>query len=90
MPLIAFQNGDVSADESTNSLLSGAVEAPWNLFPSYSATDDIYLEDARLFLTSVCTRDGEQLDSCNAICGEAEALFSSWTTLWNCLTLASL
>lgn len=89
MPLIEIRNDDWSIYVSTELLLSGAVEGPWDLFRSHFVQYE-FPPTTPIFLTGVCTGDGKGSDSCNTICGDAESMFSSSEMLWNCLTLASL
>jgi hypothetical protein len=81
-----------------------ALGAAWSVFSTVeeigleSAADQLHESDSGpndplqiFFLLHPCmNQDQGSPNSCNAVCGNTEKLFGEWTTLWSCLSLASL
>lgn len=82
-------------EPTTDYILRGALEKPWNGFRTVLGhmgdTDDVYYAGVGplVYLPEVCRGIGDAPGSCDSLCGNASTMFESWATTWNCLTLAT-
>lgn len=81
----------------TGDIMNEGLAIPYELF----ASDEFVLNQGSYgemygfitFITHPCMQiagDASSPDTCEAVCTNPELLFGSWTTLWTCLTLASV
>ncbi|KAF5244803.1 hypothetical protein FANTH_7627 [Fusarium anthophilum] len=81
---------DAVTRPDTSTILWETLYEPWNLFTKLDKGDDMAAAEPVTLLRDVCSGHDISEKNCSVICTSSEDLFTSWKTLWQCLSLTSL
>jgi hypothetical protein len=80
---------DAVTRPDTSTILRETLYEPWDLFTRLDKEDATSAEPVTL-LHDVCSGHDSSEKNCSVVCTSSDDLFSSWKTLWQCLSLTSL
>lgn len=82
---------DATSRPDTAAILRGTLFRSWKVFTSLDKKADVKdIEPITLLYDACWDSAGDGIMNCSKTCGNKATLFSSWKTLWHCLSLASL
>lgn len=81
---------DAVTRPDTSTILLATLYEPWDLFTTLDKGEDMAATQPVTLLRDVCSGHDSSEKNCSVICTSPDNLFTSWKTLWQCLSLTAL